>query len=73
MAEKKTVERVEELRAMNEDALNAAVAANHKAIYMVRKDRLSKPVSDVKATKAAKKDIARILTIKRQRALGITK
>lgn len=72
MAEdKKTRERLQELRATGNAELDAAVVAARKRIYQFRKDRLSKPQENVKVVKNSRKEIARILTIKRQRELGI--
>ena len=68
---KKTRDRLQELRAAGEADLDAAVAAARKRIYQFRKDRLSKPQENVKVVKNSRKEIARILTIKRQRELGI--
>jgi large subunit ribosomal protein L29 len=73
MAEKKLAKRLEELRAASADDLNAAILTAQKAIYQVRRDRLSKPIDNPKATKAAKKEIARIKTVQRQRQLSIGK
>lgn len=69
MAEK-TKSRREALRTMGEADLNAAVADAHKSIYQFRKDRLGKPQDNVKVVKHAKKEIARILTIKREKELS---
>jgi len=68
---KKTRDRLQELRAAGETELDAAVVAARKRIYQFRKDRLSKPQENVKVVKNSRKEIARILTIKRQRELGI--
>ena len=70
MAEK-TKHRRAALRGMSDADLNTAVADAHKSIYGFRKDRLSKPVENVKVVKNARKEIARILTIKREKQLGI--
>ena len=42
----------------------------HKSIYQFRKDRLSKPQENVKVVKNSRKEIARALTIKRERELA---
>ena len=68
MAEK-TKSRRAALRGMNDADLNAAVAEAHKSIYQFRKDRLSKPQENVKVVHNARKEIARILTIKREAQL----
>ena len=69
MAEKKTADRLKELRAANETELGAAIDNARKAIYQIRRERLSKPQTNVKETKAHRKEIARILTIRRQREI----
>ncbi len=66
----KTKDRREELRGMAEADMNTAIADAHKSIYQFRKDRLGKPQENVKVVKAARKEIARILTFKRQRELS---
>lgn len=71
MAEKKIKARLEELRGLDEAALRDAIVAAQKTIYQFRKDRLSKPIEDVKAVRNSRKEIARIKTIQRQRELGI--
>ena len=68
MAEK-TKSRRAALRGMSEADLNTAVADAHKSIYTFRKDRLSKPQENVKVVHNARKEIARILTIKREKQL----
>ena len=70
MAEKKIKARLNELRGMAEADLDAAVADAHKNIYLFRKDRLSKPQENVKIVKNSRKEIARALTIKRERELA---
>lgn len=70
MAEK-TKSRRAALRGMNDADLNTIIADAHKSIYGFRKDRLSKPVENVKVVKNARKEIARILTIRREKQLGI--
>ncbi len=69
MAEK-IAKRREALRGMDEVGLTAAVADAHKSIYQFRKDRLSKPQENVKVVRNARKEVARILTIKRERELA---
>ena len=70
MAEK-TKSRREALRGMSDADLNAIVADAHKSIYEFRKDRLSKPQENVKVVHNARKEIARILTIKREKQLSL--
>jgi large subunit ribosomal protein L29 len=73
MAEKKLAKRLAELHSYSETDLNAAILTAQKAIYQVRRDRLSKPIDNPKVTKTAKKEIARIKTIQRQRELAAGK
>jgi large subunit ribosomal protein L29 len=73
MPEKKLAKRLSELHALSADDLNAAIITAQKAIYQVRRDRLSKPIENPKVTKTAKKEIARIKTIQRQRELAAGK
>jgi len=68
---KKIHDRLVEIRGAGDVELDAAVIAARKRIYQFRKDRLSKPQENVKVVKNSRKEIARILTIKRQRELGI--
>ncbi len=70
MADKKIHTRREELRGLGDADLNAAAAAARKAIYQFHKDRLSKPQENVKIVKNSRKEVARILTIQRQRQLA---
>jgi len=71
MADKaKTKQRRVALRGMNEADLMAIVATAHKSIYQFRKDRLGKPQDNVKVIRNARKEVARILTIKRERELA---
>ena len=69
MAEK-IKNRREALRGMDEASMTAAIADAHKSIYHFRKDRLSKPQENVKVVRTARKEIARILTIRRERELS---
>lgn len=62
--------RREALRGMSEADLVTVVADAHKKIYGFRKDRLSKPQENVKVIRTARKEIARVLTIKRERELA---
>ncbi len=67
---KKIKSRLEELRATTNEDLVAVEAAARKRIYQFRKDSLSKPQEDKKVVKNNRKEIARILTIKRERELA---
>ena len=70
MAAKKTADRLKELRALEDTALSTVVDDARKAIYHIRRSRLSQPETNVRATRAHKKEIARVLTIKRQREIA---
>jgi ribosomal protein L29 len=70
MADKKTKARLNDLRNMTEADLDAVVANAQKSIYQFRKDRLSKPQENVKVVKNNRKEIARALTLKRERELS---
>ncbi len=67
---KKMKARLGELRGMADTDLTATIAGAHKAIYQFRKDRLSKPQENVKVVRNSRKDIARALTIRRERELA---
>lgn len=73
MAEKKLRARLTELHGLSETDLDGVIASAHKNIYLFRKDRLSKPQENVKVVKNSRKEIARVLTIKRQRELEAAK
>jgi ribosomal protein L29 len=67
--ERRTRSRLEELRGFTNEELTETVAAARKRIYQFQKDRLSKPQENVKVVKNNRKEIARALTIQRQREL----
>jgi ribosomal protein L29 len=69
MAEKKKSKRLEELRAMNTEEQNSALEAARRSIYQIRREKLSKPQQNVKATQGHRLEIARILTLQREREL----
>ena len=60
----------EELRTMGDADLNTAIANAKKSIYQFNKERLSKPQENVKLVKNNRKEIARILTIQRERQIA---
>lgn len=66
MADKKKTKRLEELRGMSQEERQSALEAARRAIYQIRREKLSKPQQDVKATSKNRKEIARILTLNRQ-------
>jgi ribosomal protein L29 len=70
MAEKKKADRLKELRGLDESSLSGVIADAQKAIYHIRRSRLSQPETNVRATRAHRKEIARVLTIKRQREIA---
>lgn len=73
MADKKKHDRLIELRGMAEADLDVVIAEAHKNIYQFRKDRLSKPQTNVMVVRNSRKEIARVLTIKRERELAQAK
>lgn len=70
MAEKKSKSRLAELRGLEEPDLHTAILNARKSIYQFRKDRLGKPQDNVKIVKNSRKEIARALTIMRERELA---
>lgn len=70
MADKKLRARLTELLSLSDADLNGVVASAYRNIYLFRKDRLSKPQENVKIVKNNRKEIARVMTIKRQRELA---
>ena len=70
MADKKIHARLSELRNLSEADLAGVIVEAQKNIYHFRKDRLSKPQENVKVVKNNRKEIARVLTIKRQREIA---
>jgi ribosomal protein L29 len=70
MAAKKKADRLNELRGLDDTGLNAVIDESRKSLYQIRRARLSQPESNVRATRAHRKEIARILTIKRQREIA---
>jgi len=73
MAEKKIKARLAELRGMGAEDLTAAVEAARRSIYTIRRQRISKPIENIKAIRTSRKEIARILTIERQRQIAAAK
>ena len=62
--------RREELRGMADADLQTAMDNAHKNVYQFHKDRLSKPQENVKIVRNSRKEIARILTFRRERELA---
>ena len=73
MPQTKLSARKEELRGMSDADLATAVEEARKAIYIVKRQRISKPVENVKAIRTNRKEIARALTIVNQRKLAAAK
>jgi ribosomal protein L29 len=73
MAETKIKARRAELNKMSEVDLDAAIEDARRSIYTVMRTKISKPVENVKAIRTAKKEIARVKTIKRQREIAAEK
>ncbi len=73
MAETKLKARRKELLALSNELLDAEMEAARRDIYTVMRTRISKPVENVKTIRTARKNIARILTIKRQREIAAEK
>ena len=65
--------RLEELRGATDEELTATIAIARRAIYQFRRDRMSKPIENVKAVHRNRKEIARALTIMRERELAQAK
>jgi ribosomal protein L29 len=70
MADKKTKQRLIELRSASETELSAAVESARRNIYTIKRQRISKPIENIKEIRNNRKEIARILTIKRQREIA---
>ncbi len=71
MADHKTVKaRLEELKRLPEADLKTTVEAARRNIYTIMRQRISKPVENVKAIRTNRKEIARVMTILRQRELA---
>jgi ribosomal protein L29 len=73
MAETKIKARRKELLGLDEAGLDTAIEDARRSIYMVMRQRISKPVENVKAIRTARKEIARVNTIKRQREIAAEK
>jgi ribosomal protein L29 len=69
MAEKKLKARLGELRNMSEADLLTTAEAARRNIYTLKRQRISKPIENIKAIRTSRKEIARVLTIQRQRQL----
>jgi ribosomal protein L29 len=72
-AEKRSKERLADLRATGDSDLIKVIREAQKRIYLFHKDKVSKPQQDVKVVHNARKEIARVLTINRERELQAEK
>jgi len=71
MADHKTRrQRVNAMHNAGVEELDTIIDTARKAIYQFRKDRLSKPQENVKVVHNSRKEIARALTIKREKELA---
>jgi ribosomal protein L29 len=70
MAEKKVKARLNELRGMGAEDLSTVAEAARKNIYTITRQRISKPMENVKAIRTSRKEIARVETILRQREIA---
>jgi|SwirhirootsSR2_FD_contig_41_9589030_length_560_multi_1_in_0_out_0_2 large subunit ribosomal protein L29 len=69
MAELKQNQIREQLRAMSEEELRTEIAVQREALYNFRRRHALKQVENTAAIRMARKQIARALTILRQREL----
>lgn len=70
---KTTTARVIEMRSATDADLKASIESARKTIYLDRKDRLSKPQENFKIVRHNRKEIARALTIIREREISSAK
>jgi large subunit ribosomal protein L29 len=73
MAEKKITARLAELRKLGHEELGNAVEAARRRIFTIRRQRISKPIENIKEIRTNRKEIARILTIQRERQIAARK
>ncbi len=73
MAELKIREVREQLRQMTDDQLRQEVAANRAALYDYRRRNAMRQLENTSAIRDARKQIARALTILRERQLAAEK
>ena len=69
MAELKLVEIREQLRAMSDDELHNEIAVQRRALYDYRKRNAMRSLDNTTAIRVSKRQIARALTILREREL----
>jgi large subunit ribosomal protein L29 len=70
MAELKQKEIREQLRAMNDDELRMEISAMRAKLYDFRRKHAMKQLDNTSAIRDARKQIARALTLLRERALA---
>ncbi len=70
MAELKQKEIREQLRAMNDDELRMEISAMRAKLYDYRRQHAMKQLTNTSAIRDARKQIARALTLIRERALA---
>ncbi len=70
MAELKQKEIREQLRGMSDDDLRTEISAQREALYNFRRKHAMKQIENTAAIRDARKQIARSLTILRERALA---
>src|SRR5690349_182583 len=70
MAELKQKEIREQLRAMSDDELHREIAVQREALYNFRRKHAMKQIDNTAAIRDARKQIARALTLLRERELA---
>ena len=73
MAEKKRQQNLEELRNMNDNELADALANERRKLYELRTQHLTRQLENTAAVPASRRQIARILTLQRERQLTAEK
>lgn len=73
MAELKQAQIRQQLREMDDDQLHGEIAAQREALYNFRRRNAMKQLDNTAAIRAARKQIARALTILRERQLTAQK
>lgn len=70
MANRKTKEFAEELRAMNDEKLSEALGEAYKRLFTLRLQLTTRQQANTSETAKARRQIARIRTIQRERQLA---
>ena len=63
--------RLDEIRERTDDELNTLNRQLHEDLYKLRVQKATNQLEDTNASKSARKDLARVLTVLRARTLGI--